>query len=148
MLGWCYDTGTGVQENPAEAAKWFRMAAEKNDPVAIFNLALHYRWGKGLEKDLDKAVELLRKAAELGYENAKTALEELLETLEEEKQFQAEHLAEAEIEFRRACKDVLADGKVTLEEKEELKTLAASLEMPKALVKKIFEDEKEIFIPL
>ena len=145
MLGWCYDTGTGVEENPAEAAKWFRMAAEKNDPVAQFNLAIHYQWGKGLEKDLDKAVELFRKAADQGYQNAKTTLKELLETLEEEKKFQAEHLAEAEIEFRRVCKDVLADGKVTLEEKDELKKLTASLEMPKALVKKIFEDEKKIF---
>lgn len=33
-LGVCYDTGEGVAQDKAEAAKWFRKAAEQGDETA------------------------------------------------------------------------------------------------------------------
>jgi hypothetical protein len=54
--------------------------------------------------------------------------------------------AEAELEFRSACKESLADGKLTIDEKQELKTLAKSLMMSSATVKELFAEEKEDFL--
>jgi TPR repeat protein len=42
------------------AAKWFHRAAELNDPVALYNLALCYEKGRGVETDRVKALENLR----------------------------------------------------------------------------------------
>ena len=48
--------------------------------------------------------------------------------------------------FRNACKKALADGKLTIDEKHELKDLAKSLGMSKEAMKQLFEDEKRIFL--
>ena len=39
----------------AQAAKWFRRAAERGDPDAQFNLGLLYAHGKGMPKDFVRA---------------------------------------------------------------------------------------------
>jgi len=57
-----------------------------------------------------------------------------------------EHAGEAELRFRTACKQALVDGKLTLDEKHELKTLAQSLEMSNDTAKRLFEQEKRIFL--
>jgi len=44
---------------------------ELNDPIAIYNLGCYYRNGiNGHPQDMDKALELFRRAAELGYSEA------------------------------------------------------------------------------
>jgi hypothetical protein len=53
--------------------------------------------------------------------------------------------AGAELKFRTACKSVLADGKLSLDEKHELATLGRSLKMSKQDIIRIFEDEKKSF---
>lgn len=45
-----------------------------NEAEELFRLAERYREGKGIEKDLSKAFELYKKAAELGHVNAQTKL--------------------------------------------------------------------------
>ena len=52
---------------------------------------------------------------------------------------------DAELKFRIACKNALSDGKVTIDEKQELKTLAKSLKMSKEIMRRIFEDETKVF---
>ena len=52
---------------------------------------------------------------------------------------------EAELKFRTACKEALADGKLTTDEKHELKTLAESLKMSNKAMKQILKDEVKIF---
>ena len=56
--------------NPAEAAKWYRKAAEQDHDDAKCALALCYYTGKGVEKDIDKAVEWWRIAAEQDHDDA------------------------------------------------------------------------------
>jgi hypothetical protein len=51
----------------------------------------------------------------------------------------------AESKFRIACKNTLADGKLSVDEKHELKALGKSLKMSRQDVQRIFEDEKRIF---
>jgi TPR repeat protein len=52
MLAKQYEAGrAGLKQDYAEACKWYRAAAEQNDPFAQASLALMYRFGKGVEKD-------------------------------------------------------------------------------------------------
>ena len=44
-LGLSYDTGTGVPQDPAEAARWFRRAADQGDATAQQNLGVKYANG-------------------------------------------------------------------------------------------------------
>ena len=50
-----------------------------------------------------------------------------------------------ELKFRTACKEALANGKLTIYEKHELKTLAESLKMSNKAMKQILKDEVKIF---
>lgn len=59
-----------IEQNSAEAVKYYTMAAEQNDPTAINNLASLYFSGIGTEKDVKKAFELFQKASDLGNDNA------------------------------------------------------------------------------
>tara|TARA_B100000686_G_scaffold170919_1_gene178165 strand:+ start:322 stop:1008 length:687 start_codon:yes stop_codon:yes gene_type:complete len=69
-LGWHYETGEGVEKDPAEAVAWYRKAAEQGDAYAQTNLGNCYTKGEGVEKDLVEAVAWFRKAAEQGYATA------------------------------------------------------------------------------
>jgi TPR repeat protein len=64
QTGFRYLTGDGVEKSPAEAAKWFRKAAERNYAPAQYKLGLCYQEGEGLEKDDTEAAKWFRKAAE------------------------------------------------------------------------------------
>jgi TPR repeat protein len=47
-----YEAGRGgLKKDYAEAFKWYRAAAEQNDPFAQASLGLLYRFGKGVPKD-------------------------------------------------------------------------------------------------
>ena len=41
-LGLMYLNGEGTRQNPAEAAKWFRLAAEQGDPRAQLSIGISY----------------------------------------------------------------------------------------------------------
>lgn len=144
-LGWCYDTGSGLAQDESEAAKWYAKAAEQGDYTSQHNLGVHYEWGSGVDQDKDQALQWYRKAAEQGYEMAAEAAERLGDELATETKQGQEKVKEAETRFRRACKEALADGKIELDEKDHLRTLAKSLEIDKETMKGLFAEEKEIF---
>lgn len=54
----------------AEAAKWYRKAAEQGDPMAQGMLGWLYATGRGVDKDLKTAVEWFRKGAMQGNAEA------------------------------------------------------------------------------
>jgi len=54
----------GVVKDEAEAARWWREAAEQNLPLAQFNLGCCYDLGWGVAKDEAEAAKWCRKAAE------------------------------------------------------------------------------------
>jgi len=145
-LGWCYDAGCGVAQDETEAVKWYRKAALQNDETAQFNLGVHYEWGSGVAEDKVEATKWYRRAAEQGYEKASEALKRLTDELAEAERDRAENATDAELQFRTVCKEALADGKLTVDEKHELKTLAESLKMSNETVKRLFDEEKEIFL--
>lgn len=64
-----------LSNNYSAGAKWYQMAADKNDPDAQYGLAELYYKGKGVEKNRKKAIELYRKSAEQGNNDAKKFIE-------------------------------------------------------------------------
>ncbi|MDR1382910.1 MAG: hypothetical protein LBJ67_03540 [Planctomycetaceae bacterium] len=64
--GICNQYGYGVSENPTEAIKWYRKAAEQGFAPACCNLGNCYYQGIGSDKNIVEAVEWFRQAAEKG----------------------------------------------------------------------------------
>lgn len=66
-----YTTGAnGTPKDAAEAARWFRLAAEQGSPHAQVNLAGIYEEGRGVPRDDAEAVNWLVKAADQGHPRA------------------------------------------------------------------------------
>lgn len=76
-LGLIYSNGQGVKQNLGEAAKWYRLAAERGDGAAQHNLAIMHLEGRGIQQDRDEAIRLFRLAARQGLESSKSALQRL-----------------------------------------------------------------------
>lgn len=62
------------KKDNATALGWYRKAAAKGHPGAIGNLGYCYETGRGVAKDLRKAIDYYRKAAKLGSSFSKNAL--------------------------------------------------------------------------
>ncbi len=65
-LGHIYLQGSAVKASFKEAAKWFRLAAEKNYPDALAALGELTQAGQGVPLNMDEAVRLYQRAAEGG----------------------------------------------------------------------------------
>ncbi len=76
-LGDMYADGDGVEQDFAEAAKWYRNAADKGYHLAQYLIGGLYKEGKGVPQDDDEAVKWFRKAAAQGLRDAKLELEKM-----------------------------------------------------------------------
>ena len=56
-MGEMYYFGQGAEQNLAEAAKWFRKAAEEGDPEAAGYLGEMYYLGRGVRQDFKEALK-------------------------------------------------------------------------------------------
>ena len=77
MLGIMFEKGEGTKVDYAEAAEWFRKAAEKGDAASQYRLGRLYERGQGVGESREEAIKLYRKSARQGYANAKLALKRL-----------------------------------------------------------------------
>lgn len=59
-----------TQADPEKALYWFKKMAEEGEPSGMYNLALMYAKGHGTKRDLAKAAEWMKKAADMGDEDA------------------------------------------------------------------------------
>jgi len=66
-LGVMYEEGQGVARDTAEAARWYRQAAERGLPMAQMALADLYANHRGPAQDLVEALRWYPKAAERAY---------------------------------------------------------------------------------
>jgi TPR repeat protein len=67
FLGNIYAHGFGeASQNLAEAANWYRMAAEHGQPSGFLELARMYYYGRGVPQDYAEAAKWYREAAEYG----------------------------------------------------------------------------------
>jgi hypothetical protein len=74
LLGHCYETGKGVNQDLAEAASWYRKAAEQGDVFSQVALGSLYAKGEGVQKDLAEAASWYRKSADQGNTIAQRSL--------------------------------------------------------------------------
>src|SRR5208337_1042274 len=65
-LGLQFATGAGAAQDYAQAADWYRKAAEQNHGLAQFNLGTMYANGQGVVKDDAQSVVWFGRAANLG----------------------------------------------------------------------------------
>lgn len=72
-LGYCYNTGKGVQQNHQKAVELYRKAVAQGHAMAKNNLAYCYENGFGVPKDLNMAFKLYKEAAEQGEVLPQTA---------------------------------------------------------------------------
>src|SRR5262249_18007059 len=77
VLGYAYESGTGVKADLVEARKWFEQAgsAGDGDRVALFNVVVVAL----RQRDAAAAVNALRVSAEKGYPRAQAAFGRMLE---------------------------------------------------------------------
>lgn len=66
-LGYMYAKGLYVQRDFSKAVSWFRKAASKNFPMALFNLAVCYTKGDGVKKDEVEGGRLYNLSGSLGF---------------------------------------------------------------------------------
>lgn len=69
-----YEKGEGVEKNLAEAAKWYRKAADRGCSEAQFRLGYCYYHGQGVKQDYEQAVFWYRESAEQGNASAQNNL--------------------------------------------------------------------------
>lgn len=69
-LGIMYDKGRGVNQDDAEAVKWFRLAAEQGLAEALFVLGSMYETGHGVSQDYVRAHMWYNIAASLVHDFA------------------------------------------------------------------------------
>ena len=63
--------------NYPEGVKWLEKAADAGDAQALGNLGACYFNGFGVERNTEKGVSLIRKAAKAGNEEAQKALQRI-----------------------------------------------------------------------
>ena len=74
-LGYMYLYGVdGVERDLDKAFHYYSLAAEQNNPTALHNLGSLYYNGLGTKRNTKVAVELFKKSAELGNDDAKVNL--------------------------------------------------------------------------
>ena len=78
--GLIYHAGRGVKRDDAEAAQWFRKAAEQGHTGAQVNLGILYANGWGVKQDPAEAARWYRAAADQGDVDAQYRLSRLYET--------------------------------------------------------------------
>ncbi len=70
FLGGLYFNGDGVERDPAEAIKWWLLAAEQDLGYAQFILGVTFFDGTGVPQDYTEAAKWYRRAAEQGIAQA------------------------------------------------------------------------------
>ena len=65
-IGYMYEAGQGVNQDYAEAVRWYRRAAEQGDAEGQLNLGYMYENGMVVSQDYAEAVRWYRRAAEQG----------------------------------------------------------------------------------
>jgi hypothetical protein len=79
-LGVLGDNGAFGTNSQTEALKWYQRSANMGDPLACWNLAIHYRNGTGVPKDLTKCIYWADEAASQGLYIAQFFLGEAYRT--------------------------------------------------------------------
>lgn len=73
-LGYMYAKGLSVEQDFAKAVDWFRKAADKKFPLAVFNLSVCYSKGEGVEQNKKESERLRNISLKLGCKVASSVV--------------------------------------------------------------------------
>lgn len=62
-----YQKDESVGKDVKEAARWYQLLADQDDPDAQYHLAICYRDGEGVEKDMGEAMRWFMLSVESGW---------------------------------------------------------------------------------
>lgn len=65
-LGYCYQTGTGVEQNNKKAIEWYSKSADQGFNDGLYQMMMAYGKGTGVEQDFEKAFQYALKCAKNG----------------------------------------------------------------------------------
>ena len=82
-LGAAYRGGKGLAENPAAAFTMYKAAADKGCAAGYLHTGICYFNGTGVEADIEKAIECVKTAEQLGSSDAKMLLKRMQRYYEE-----------------------------------------------------------------
>eukprot|EP00171_Calliarthron_tuberculosum_P010245 IDg10245t1 len=69
QLGMIYNTGApGIEKDPEQAVRWWRVSAALGNPVAMFNLGVMYMQGNGCDMDPITGIQWFQRAHALNPE--------------------------------------------------------------------------------
>ena len=71
---WALRNGRGVATDKAQAVVWYQRAVDQNIAGGIYELANMYEFGEAGPADLQKAIELYRRSADLGFGDGMRAM--------------------------------------------------------------------------
>lgn len=77
VLARLYQMGVFGSDGDRQAAQWYEKAASQGHAEAQNNLGVMYYYGRGVEKDIKYAIELLGKSAAQGNKTAQQSLEKI-----------------------------------------------------------------------
>ncbi len=69
-LGLMYDYGHGVEKDPSESIKWYRMAAEQGVPLVQHDIGIKYFQGQGVEQNYLEATKWWEMSANAGISDS------------------------------------------------------------------------------
>ena len=78
-----------IDADPEESAYWMERAAENGNAKAMFNIALYYAKGYGVERDFEKAAEWMEQASEAGDTDAEISAKQYRAAAEAKKKAEA-----------------------------------------------------------
>ena len=88
-----YDEGKSVEQDSAEAAKWYREAASRGQKRAQFKLGFMYSTGRGVERNDVEAVKWLSLSAGQGYDYAAQLRDVVVQAMTSEEVTEAQRRA-------------------------------------------------------
>jgi len=94
-LALMYDRGVGVEEDDAEALKWYRLAAGQGYAKAQYNLGMMYYFGKGVPLDKVTAYQWILLASDRGEQAARDAAAALAKKISSDQISSAKAAAQA-----------------------------------------------------
>ncbi|MBI2993240.1 MAG: sel1 repeat family protein [Gammaproteobacteria bacterium] len=114
-LGMMYLNGQGTEQSYAEAAKWFRKAAEHRVSQAQYKLGLLYTNGQGLPRDFEQAFAWYSVGAAHKHQKSMEAVSGAREQLSPEELKEADKLAAKYVKDYGPKDDVPQDQAKTID---------------------------------
>ena len=128
------------------ALRWYSSAARQGFATSQYVVGQCNELGVGTDRDIEKAINAYTDAAKKGHNKSIAALKRLGHKPPVPKHDKPQIPKDAEVHFRTACKIAIADGKLTDEEQQQLRNLAKSLNIPREVWRRVYNEEKDTFL--